>query len=251
MKAPWEPGVAIAPEKGPSTMMHVRRAGDRGYADHGWLRTHHTFSFAGYHDPRFMGFRNLRVINDDVIGASEGFPTHAHRDMEIVTYVVEGALEHKDSMGNGSVMRPGDVQRMSAGTGVTHSEYNHLADADTRLLQIWILPDERGVRPGYEQKRFSEDERRGTLRLVASPDGAAGSVSMHADARIYAGLLAPGERASVELAPGRFGWVQMVRGEARLGDVELREGDGVALGETPRVELEGTSSAEVLVFDLP
>jgi quercetin 2,3-dioxygenase len=232
-------------------MLQVRRSEERGHADHGWLDTHHTFSFASYHDPRFMGFRNLRVINDDVVAAGEGFPTHGHRDMEIITYVVDGALEHEDSMGNGSVMRPGDIQRMSAGTGVTHSEYNHLKDAATRLLQIWILPDELGARPGYEQKRFEADERKGTLRLVASKDGDRGSVSMNADARLYASILAPGERASLDLDVDRFAWVQVVRGSVSVAGETLRAGDGAAIAEERSVELVGVEPAEVLVFDLP
>ncbi len=232
-------------------MMQVRRSDERGHADHGWLRTYHTFSFASYHDPRFMGFRNLRVINDDVIAPGEGFPTHGHRDMEILTYVVDGALAHKDSMGNGSTIRPGDVQRMSAGTGVTHSEYNALPDAETRLLQIWILPEERGLPPGYEQRSFTAEERTGRFRLIASPEGADGSVSLHADARVYASLLGPGDAATLTLADGRFAWVQVVRGAARVEGVRLEKGDGAALAAVSRLAVEGLEPAEVLVFDLP
>lgn len=232
-------------------MMQVRRSTERGYADHGWLRTFHTFSFASYHDPRFMGFRNLRVINDDVIAPGEGFPTHGHRDMEIITYVVEGALAHEDSMGNGSIIRPGDVQRMSAGTGVTHSEYNHLEDAETRLLQIWILPEEHGAPPSYEQRRFPAEEREGRLRLVVSGDAAEGSISLHADARIYAGFLDRGQRAELALAGGRFGWVQVVRGTVHLNGETLQPGDAAALEAVSGIAIEGGESAEVLVFDLP
>jgi redox-sensitive bicupin YhaK (pirin superfamily) len=231
-------------------MMQVRRAEERGYADHGWLRTHHTFSFAGYHDPRFMGFRNLRVINEDEVAGGEGFPTHGHRDMEILSYVVEGALEHRDSMGNGSVIRPGDVQLMSAGTGVMHSEYNHEAERDTKFLQIWIVPKERGLRPGYQQKAFPAEERRGRLRLVASPDGADGSLTLHADARVSIGLLEPGEEVEVELVEGGHGWVQVVRGAVKISGASLTAGDGAAFTHTRALVIEATEPAEVLFFDL-
>ncbi len=231
-------------------MMQVRRAEDRGYADHGWLRTYHTFSFAGYHDPRFMGFRNLRVINEDRVAGGQGFPTHGHRDMEILSYVLEGALEHRDSMGNGSVIRPGEVQRMSAGTGVMHSEQNHEPDALTHFLQIWILPARHGAPPGYEQKAFPAAERRGRLRLVASPDGAEGSITVHADARLYATLLEPGESARAALAEGRYGWVQVVRGEVQVSGERLREGDGAALADVREIEIEAREPAELLFFDL-
>jgi redox-sensitive bicupin YhaK (pirin superfamily) len=231
-------------------MMQIRRADDRGYADHGWLRTYHTFSFAGYHDPRFMGFRNLRVINEDRVAGGQGFPKHGHRDMEILSYVLEGALEHRDSMGNGSVIRPGEVQRMSAGTGVMHSEQNHERDAVTHFLQIWLLPKQHGAPPGYEQKAFPAEERRGRLRLVASPDGADGSITVHADARLYAGLLEPGESAKAALAEGRYGWVQVVRGEVEVSGERLREGDGAALADEREVVLEAREPAEVLFFDL-
>jgi len=231
-------------------MITIRKSEERGHADHGWLDSHHTFSFAGYHDPRHMGFRALRVINDDLIAAGEGFPTHPHRDMEIISYVVEGALAHRDSMGNGSVIRPGDVQRMSAGTGVRHSEFNASKSERTRLLQIWILPAQPGLSPSYEEKRFDDAQKRGRLRLVASPDGAEGSVTVHQDVRLYAGLFAEGERASLPLQPGRHAWVQVVRGRARVGGQSLAEGDAAALSDEPELTIEGVADAELLVFDL-
>jgi redox-sensitive bicupin YhaK (pirin superfamily) len=231
-------------------MIEIRRSDERGFADHGWLRTRHTFSFAGYHDPRFMGFRNLRVINEDQVAGGEGFPTHGHRDMEILSYVLEGALEHKDSMGNGSVIRPGDVQVMSAGTGVMHSEYNHEADADTKFLQIWILPKDQGARPGYQQKAFPAEERSGRFRLVASPDGAEGSLTLHADARVYTALLEPGQGAKVALESGRHGWVQVVRGAVKVENETLHAGDGCALRDVAEIGVVGVESAEVLAFDL-
>ena len=194
-------------------MITIRHAGERGHFDHGWLDTHHTFSFADYHDERHMGFSDLRVINDDVVQPGQGFGTHPHRDMEIVTYVLEGELLHRDSMGNGSVIRPGEVQRMTAGTGVRHSEENASREQPVHLLQIWILPGQRGLTPGYEQTAFPEAERRGKLRLVASPDGALGSVTIHQDARMYATLLARGEEVRLPLAPGRRAWVHVARGE--------------------------------------
>lgn len=233
-------------------MISIRRSDDRGHANHGWLDSHHTFSFANYFDPRHMGFRALRVINEDRVAPAEGFPTHAHRDMEIVSYVLDGALEHKDSMGTGSVIRPGDVQRMSAGTGVRHSEYNASREENVHFLQIWIQPDQAGIAPGYEQKRFEPADKRGTLRLVASPDGADGSVTIHADARLYAGLFTAGERAELPLAKGRHSWVHVARGAARVNGQELAAGDGLAISEAERVVVEGTATGEgeVLVFDL-
>ena len=231
-------------------MITIRRAGERGHADHGWLDTRHTFSFADYVDPQHMGFRGLRVINEDRVQPGQGFGTHGHQDMEIISYVLEGALQHRDSMGNGTVMRPGDVQRMSAGTGVRHSEFN-ASDAElVHFLQIWLLPSRRGLAPGYEQKAFGRAQKDGRLCLVASPDGAAGSVTVHADARVYAGLLGPGARAALALDPGRHAWVQVARGKVRLDGQELQAGDGAALAEEPAVELEGVADAEVLVFDL-
>ena len=234
-------------------MIQVRRSDERGHADHGWLDTYHTFSFADYHDPRHMGFRSLRVLNDDKVAPAAGFPTHPHRDMEILTYVVEGALEHRDSSGGGSVIRPGDVQRMTAGRGIAHSEFNPSKELWTRLLQIWLLPEERGLEPGYEQKHFDEAGRRGKLRLVASRDGRDGSLTIHQDVAVHAGLLGPGDRAELPLAPGRHAWVQVVRGSVRLGGQELGQGDGAGISDEPAVELIGAAepgAAEVLVFDL-
>jgi redox-sensitive bicupin YhaK (pirin superfamily) len=231
-------------------MMTVRRADDRGHADHGWLNSRHTFSFADYMDPRHMGFRSLRVINDDRVSPGRGFGTHPHRDMEIVSYVLEGSLEHKDSMGTGSVIRPGDVQRMSAGTGVLHSEFNGSKTEPVHFLQIWIHPSQRGIAPGYEQKSFSADEKRGRLRLVASPDGRDGSVTIHSDARLYAGTFAKGERAELSIAAGRHAWVHVARGRVKVNGQDLGEGDGAALSEEKTVTLEGIDGSEALVFDL-
>lgn len=229
--------------------MRIRRAADRGQADHGWLKSAHSFSFADYHDPDHMGFLSLRVINDDRVAAGGGFPRHAHRDMEIVSYVLEGALEHKDSMGNGSVMRPGDVQRMSAGTGVMHSEYNASKTEPVHFLQIWILPDRRGHTPGYEQKHFPEVEKRGRLRLVASPDGANGSVAIHQDARVHAALLNGEETVNHELGAGRAAWVHVARGSLVVNGERLEAGDAAAIGGGSVALGEG-QEAEVLLFDL-
>jgi redox-sensitive bicupin YhaK (pirin superfamily) len=234
-------------------MITIRQAGERGHADHGWLDSHHTFSFADYHDPKHMGFRQLRVINEDRVSPGQGFGTHPHRDMEIISYVLEGSLAHKDSMGTGSVIRPGDVQRMSAGTGVTHSEFNASKTEPVHFLQIWLLPAKGGIAPGYEQKTFTTAEKQGRLRLVASPDGKDGSVTVHTDARLFAGVLAKGETAELPIAAGRSAWVQVVRGHARVNGKDLAVGDGAALSSEPAVRLEGNDageSSEVLVFDL-
>jgi len=234
-------------------MIQLRRSNERGHANHGWLDTHHTFSFAGYYDPRYLGFRALRVINDDRVIGGRGFGTHGHRDMEILSYVVEGALEHRDSTGTGSVIRPGDVQRMSAGRGVHHSEYNHDDAESVRFLQIWIEPSERGLEPSYEQKHFG-DERRNALRLVASPDGARGSLTVHQDVRVYASVLEAGASVAHRLGEGRHAWVQVVRGAVRLhtgADEEtLRLGDGAAISEVDGLRLEADEDSELLLFDL-
>jgi redox-sensitive bicupin YhaK (pirin superfamily) len=230
--------------------LSIRRAAERGKADHGWLLSFHTFSFADYYDPAHLGFRALRVINEDRVAPGEGFGQHGHRDMEIISYVLEGGLEHRDSMGTGAVIRPGDVQRMSAGTGVVHSEYNASRQEPVHFLQIWIQPDRRGVAPSYEQKTFSQADKAGRLRLVASPDGGDGSVSLHADARLFAGVLAAGETVEHALAPGRHAWVHVVRGRAQVNGVALAAGDAVALSEERTVRIEGIDAAEVLVFDL-
>ena len=231
--------------------LQVRRAKERGHGDHGWLDTWHTFSFSDYHDPRFMGFRVLRVINEDTVAPGQGFPTHGHRDMEIVSYVLQGALEHRDSLGTGSVIRPGDVQRMSAGTGVRHSEFNGSATEPVHFLQIWIEPAARGIAPGYEQKAFSDADKRDRLRLVASPDGAEGSVTIHQDARVYATRLAAGREVVHRLAPGRHAWVQVTRGALTVGPERLAHGDGAAISGERTVTLTGEQDAEALLFDLP
>jgi quercetin 2,3-dioxygenase len=231
-------------------MLKVRPAGERGYADHGWLKSFHTFSFADYYDPAHMGFRALRVINEDRVAPGNGFGTHGHRDMEIVSYVLDGALEHKDSIGTGSVIRPGDVQRMSAGTGVRHSEKNASTGELVHFLQIWLLPSRPGLPPSYEQKAFPEAEKRGRLRLVASEDGRNGSVTIHSPVALYAGLLDGAETAELSLAPGRHAWVQVARGSLKVNGQALATGDGAALSEESLVRLDGGNAAEVLVFDL-
>ena len=229
----------------------VRRAAERGHGDHGWLDTWHTFSFADYYDPRFMGFRVLRVINEDTVAPGGGFPTHGHRDMEIISYVLDGGLEHRDSLGTGSVIRPGDVQRMSAGTGVRHSEFNASRTEPVHFLQIWIEPARAGIAPGYEQKAFSDADKRGRLRLVASPDGAEGSVTIHQDARVYATRLGAGETVEHKLAPGRHAWVQVVRGALTIDGGKLAHGDGAAITGEPSIPLTGEGDTEALLFDLP
>jgi quercetin 2,3-dioxygenase len=230
-------------------MSELRRAGERGHANHGWLDSYHSFSFADYHDPRHMGYGPLRVINEDRVKPGSGFGTHGHRDMEIVTYVLEGALAHEDSMGNGSTIVPGDVQRMSAGTGVRHSEYNHDAAGVTHFLQIWIEPARAGLAPSYEQKHFAPQDKRGRLRLIASPDGADGSVVVHQDARVYAGLFDGTERASHALAKGRRAYVHLARGRLKVNGEALQAGDALKTDAT--LELSDGQGAEVLVFDLP
>lgn len=232
-------------------MISVRQANQRGHADHGWLRSHHTFSFADYFDPDHMGVSVLRVINDDRIAPGAGFPPHGHRDMEIVSYVLEGGLEHQDSLGNGSVIRPGDVQRMTAGTGVTHSEYNASATEPVHFLQIWILPRERGLQPEYEQRHFPQTGSGAGLRLLASPDGADGSLTIHQEARIYAALLDDGEEARLELPGGRMAWLHLARGSLQLNGVALREGDGAAVADESGILLRGGTGCEALLFDLP
>lgn len=231
-------------------MMTKRFSRERGYADHGWLKSFHSFSFAGYYDPAHMGFGNLRVINEDRIAAGRGFGTHGHRDMEIISYVLSGELAHKDSMGNVKGIPPGDVQRMSAGTGVQHSEFNHAEGQTTHFLQIWIEPNVTGIPPSYEQKTFPESEKRGVLRLVASPDGAQDSVMIHADARVHAGLFDGQERAEVALDPLRKTYVHLVRGELQVNGQALKAGDALKLEAESRLLLADGKQAEVLVFDL-
>jgi redox-sensitive bicupin YhaK (pirin superfamily) len=231
-------------------MLTIRPAEARGHANHGWLDSHHTFSFANYYDPKHMGFRMLRVINEDRVAPEQGFGKHGHRDMEIVSYVLEGGLEHQDSMGTGSVIRPHDVQRMSAGTGVTHSEFNASSTEPVHFLQIWLLPSAQGIKPGYEQKTFPVAEKRGKLRVVAAPDSREGSVKIHTDAVVYAGLFDAGESAELALAKGRHAWVHVARGKLRVNGQDLKAGDGAALSDEPKVSIEGIQDAEVLVFDL-
>jgi len=231
-------------------MLQIRRSHERGFADHGWLKSHHSFSFAGYYDPAWMGWGNLRVINEDRIAPGTGFGTHGHRDMEIISYVLQGNLAHKDSMGNVKGLPPGDVQRMSAGTGVMHSEFNHAQGETTHFLQIWIEPSQRGIAPGYEQKTFADAEKRGRLRLVASSDGAEGSVHIHADAALYAGLLDGGETAELAIDPARKAYVHLVRGAVEVNGQRLEGGDAALLAGESRIALAGAQDAEVLVFDL-
>ncbi len=230
-------------------MIEVRKGSDRGYADHGWLRSFHTFSFADYQDPEHMGFGALRVINEDRINPDKGFGTHGHRDMEIISYVLEGELAHKDSMGNGSTIVPGDVQRMSAGSGVRHSEFNH-AEAVTHFLQIWIEPSVRGIEPGYEQKHFDAAAKRGKLRLVASPDAREGSVKIHQDASIYAALIDGAETATHALGKGRRAYVHVARGSVTVNGTPLEAGDALKASDVAEIVLERGTQAEVLLFDL-
>ena len=232
-------------------MIQVRRADDRGYADHGWLRSYHSFSFADYFDPAHVEFGPLRVINEDRVVPGAGFSTHGHRDMEIISYVLEGALAHKDSTGTSSVIRPGDVQRMSAGRGVLHSEFNGSQSEPVHFLQIWIQPNVRGIDPGYEQKHFTDADKRGRLRLVASPDGADGSVRIHQDARVYAGRFDGAERAELALSAGRRAYVHVARGQVRVNGELLSTGDALKLTDVANVAITDGSGAEVLVFDLP
>ena len=231
-------------------MISIRRSNERGGGDYGWLNTRHSFSFDRYYDPRFMGFRSLRVINEDFVAPGEGFPTHPHRDMEIITYVLEGALEHKDSLGTGSVILPGDGQRMSAGTGIRHSEFNHSNQEQVHLLQIWIMPDRQGHQPGYEQKSFPAEEKQGKLRLIASPDGASGSVTIHQDAKLYVSLLGRGDEVQHQLASGRHAWLQVAKGSIELNGQKLGQGDGAAVSDEQEISIKGVDKAEVLLFDL-
>jgi len=231
-------------------MITVRRAVERGHADHGWLDTRHTFSFASYHDPAHMGFRSLRVINEDRVQPGEGFGTHGHRDMEILTWILEGELGHKDSMGNGSIIRPGDLQRMSAGTGVTHSEFNPSRESLVHFLQIWLLPNASGLPPRYEQERFLPETRRGRLRLLAAGDGRDGAVTIHQDADLWTALLDPGETVRHALGAGRYAWVHVARGAVSLNGLTLGAGDGAAVRDETALEIRAVAPAEVLVFDL-
>ncbi len=232
-------------------MQEIRRSSERGHADHGWLNSYHSFSFAEYFDPQHVEFGPLRVINEDRVQPGAGFATHGHRDMEIISYVLEGALAHKDSMGNGSTIRPGDVQRMSAGSGVRHSEFNASTSELLHFLQIWIQPSVEGIEPGYEERPFSAAQKRGRLRLIASPDRAEGSVLIHQDARVYAGLFDGAERATLEVSPGRLIYVHVARGAVRANGTALDTGDALKLTDATTLALDGGRGAEVLVFDLP
>lgn len=231
-------------------MIKIRKAEKRGHFDFRWLNTFHTFSFGDYYDPSFMGFRSLRVINEDFVHPGRGFPTHGHRDMEIITYILAGALEHRDSMGNGSIIRPGDVQRMTAGTGVTHSEANPSREASVHLLQIWILPARQGLEPGYEQKVFTEEQKRGRLCLIASEDGREDSVTIHQDASVYASVLSQDDEVSHQLKSGRHAWLQMAKGAVVLNGEALNQGDGAAISAEEKLVLTGREDSEVLLFDL-
>jgi quercetin 2,3-dioxygenase len=231
-------------------MISIRQSNERGGGDYGWLNTRHSFSFDRYYDPNCMGFRSLRVINEDWVQPAQGFPTHPHRDMEIITYVLQGALEHKDSLGTGSLIRPGDGQRMSAGTGIRHSEFNPSKTDPVHLLQIWIVPDRQGHIPTYEQKEFPLAEKTGKLRLIASPNGKDSSVTIHQDASLYVALLAPGQEVHHELAKGRYAWLQVAKGAVELNGKKLSQGDGAAVSEEPELAIRATKDAEVLLFDL-
>lgn len=232
-------------------MNQIRRSNTRGYADHGWLKSYHSFSFADYHDAKHMQFGPLRVINEDRVAPGQGFGTHGHQDMEIISYVLEGALAHKDSLGNGSVIKPGDVQRMSAGRGVRHSEFNPAADQPVHFLQIWIVPNQRGIEPSYEEKRFDEQQKRGQLRLIASADARAGSVLIHQEASVYAGLFDGAETATLGIEPGRGIYVHVARGEINANGEVLNTGDALMITESNSLKLMDGKQAEVLVFDLP
>ncbi|HWG45983.1 MAG TPA: pirin family protein [Gemmataceae bacterium] len=231
-------------------MIQVRKAVERGHFDHGWLDTYHTFSFADYYDPAHTGFRSLRVINDDRVQAGQGFGMHGHRDMEIVTYILDGALEHQDSMGNGSIIRAGELQRMTAGTGVRHSEFNPSDTERVHLYQIWLLPQRKGLKPSYEQIAVGEEEKQGRFRLVASPDGAAGSLTIHQDARLYLASLSPGEGVAHEIEPGRAAWLQVLRGSVKVLGNDLSAGDGVAVTDENTLSVQAAVPSEVLLFDL-
>jgi quercetin 2,3-dioxygenase len=231
-------------------MLTIRRSNDRGGGDYGWLKTQHTFSFSDYWDEKWMGFRSLRVINEDWVAPSSGFPTHPHRDMEIITYVLSGQLEHKDSLGTGSVILPGDGQRMTAGRGIRHSEYNPSPTEKVHLLQIWIMPDKQGHEPGYEQKSFPEAEKRGRLRLIASREGSDGSVRINQDAKLFVTLLSPGVEVKHALGAKRHAWLQVAKGEVELNGEHLRQGDGAAISDEKTLTIKGTKEAEVLLFDL-
>jgi len=231
-------------------MLQFRKADQRGHADHGWLNTFHTFSFAGYHDPQHMGFRSLRVMNEDRVAPSEGFGTHSHQNMEIISYVLSGSLEHKDSMGNGEVLRPGEFQRISAGSGITHSEFNPSSTEPVHFYQIWLLPNVSNSDPSYEQKEFTDTEKIGRLRLVASPKGRDGSLSIHQDANVYLSLVSHADEIVYSLQPGRHAWLQVLSGQLMVNDYSLSTSDGVAISDEPTITSKGTEDSEFMLFDL-
>jgi redox-sensitive bicupin YhaK (pirin superfamily) len=231
-------------------MITLRPGNERGHANHGWLDSYHTFSFANYYDPKQMGFRSLRVINEDRVQPSQGFGTHSHRDMEIITYVLEGALEHKDSLGTGAVIAPGEAQRMSAGTGISHSEFNHSQTDPVHFLQIWIIPDQQGLQPSYEQRDFPLEEKRGKLRLIAAKDGRDDAVTVHQDVDLFVTLLVSGEQVIHQLRPNRHAWVQVARGAVMLNGMSLKAGDGAAISEEEKLEISANDTSEILLFDL-
>ena len=231
-------------------MIKIRKSEDRGHFELGWLDTYHTFSFDQYYDPAHMHFRSLRVINEDRVAPGQGFPTHSHRDMEIITYILSGALEHRDSMGNGSVIRPGDVQRMTAGSGIAHGEFNPSQSEAAHLLQIWILPNARDLPPSYEEKAFAEEDRRGRLKLIASDDGRDGSVTIHQDARLYAALLDAGQLVTQSIDPNRYAWLQVAGGTISINEMELKQGDGAAVSKESELAIAAHDQAELLLFDL-
>lgn len=231
-------------------MITIRKSAERGHADHGWLNTYHTFSFASYYDPQHMGFRSLRVMNEDRVAAGQGFGTHPHRDMEIVSYVLEGALEHRDSMGNGAVLQPGELQRITAGTGITHSEFNPSGDHATHFYQIWLLPEGSGLAPSYEQRRFDGDEMNAQLRLVASPDGRDGALTIHQDAQVYLSKLEAKKSISFAVPTGRHAWLQVLRGSISLNGHDLGTSDGAAVSDESQLNIMATSDAEIMLFDL-
>jgi quercetin 2,3-dioxygenase len=231
-------------------MISIRKSNERGHADHGWLNTYHTFSFASYYDPRWMGFRSLRVMNEDRVAVGQGFGTHSHKDMEIVSYVLEGALEHKDSLGNGEVLRPGEFQRITAGTGISHSEFNPSRDQPTHFYQIWLLPQRNGLAPSYEQKRFDDSELRNALRIVASPEGENGSLTIHQDARIFLAKLDAEKAIDFDLFPGRHAWLQVLRGAVTLNGTTMDTSDGAAISDEPKLAIRAAENAEIMLFDL-
>ena len=232
-------------------MLQIRKAGQRGHADHGWLNSYHTFSFAAYHDPEHMGFRSLRVMNEDRVAPGQGFGTHAHDNMEIISYVLVGALEHKDSMGNGEILRPGEFQRISAGSGITHSEFNPSASEPVHFYQIWLLPNARDIEPSYEQQEYADAEKRGRLRLVASPDGRDGSLTIHQDAKVYLAIVPSGEEMTCPLPAGRHAWLQVLTGEVMVNGHALSSSDGVAVSDESTLVINGNEESEIMLFDLP